>query len=194
MKQEETKPNDNWPVDFHIRLVNAIRLKEFAIEYGCDVPENVVEALNMLVERSRGIEIALNNEEYPDVDYPTAVDVTTLDRAIVALNSVSCPTTLSILSRPKDSDLLSYFRGSMPRELSDEQKRRKEERFLWIMVLVVFIDICSFAGMSWAAVFVIGLLEVAGLATYGRATIAQFWVEFRHQVRRRQNLRRPHVE
>ena len=67
-----------------------------------------------------------------------------------------------IPSDPKDNQISEL--QSKLQELDDE---RHEERFLWVVTIVVIFDAYAFTQMqNWAGALVIGVFELVGLAIY----------------------------
>lgn len=54
-------------------------------------------------------------------------------------------------------------------ELQKTQDDAREERFLWVLIFVIFFDAIIFSGMgSWGGPLVIGVLQLVGLIALGR--------------------------
>ena len=52
---------------------------------------------------------------------------------------------------------------ALERALESEKDSRREERFYWILALIVVFDVASFQHLSWAHSFLVFLLEIIGL-------------------------------
>ena len=160
--------------DFYLRLKDAVRLKDFAIEYGCNIPPAALETINGLAVRAglmrfKGLEML--SDEGTLISAP---EITALDEAIMSLNAATCPTTLSIISRPPDPVLLDYFTKGLPLELAQTQDERRRERFYWIVGLTILFDAFVFQGMNtWIAPLILAALQGVGLAVFGGRSIRE---------------------
>jgi hypothetical protein len=161
-----------FPSDFRSRLVDAMRLKEFAIEYGCQVPDEVLNTLNGLASRTGFVECEGSAIPTNAAFAVSEHDVSALDKAIMLLNSCACPTTLSIFSRPSNVDLFEYFRRGLPDALAQEKSSRGRERFYWLIVLMVLFDAFVFQGMStWTGPLIIGTIEIMAVVAIDRGVV-----------------------
>lgn len=58
---------------------------------------------------------------------------------------------------------------SLEKQLEAERDRRREERFLWVVLLIAGVDIVTFGSMqTWAAPVTIFTLQIIGLLVYAR--------------------------
>ena len=57
----------------------------------------------------------------------------------------------------KNDEQIAKLQG----ELSSEQDKRKEERFIWILVSAFFFNCFSFEHISWYVVLILFILELA---------------------------------
>ncbi|MDL4864690.1 hypothetical protein NPJ88_020380 [Halomonas elongata] len=70
---------------------------------------------------------------------------------------------------PHPSDHASQAVEDLSERLQAEQDARKEERFMFVLAGLVFLNIHTFASSStWTTPIVIGLLQLIGLAIYAR--------------------------
>ena len=52
---------------------------------------------------------------------------------------------------------------ALEKALESEQNNRREERFYWILALIVVLDVASFQHLAWTPSVLIFLLEIIGL-------------------------------
>ena len=52
---------------------------------------------------------------------------------------------------------------ALERALESEKDSRREERFYWILALIVVFDVASFQHLSWAHSVLVFLLEIIGI-------------------------------
>lgn len=58
---------------------------------------------------------------------------------------------------------------SLQKQLNDEQDRHKEERFLWLVVVILMFDAFTFPNMqTWTGPIVIGLIQLIIVIVLGR--------------------------
>lgn len=68
-------------------------------------------------------------------------------------------------SDPTKDDLI----GALQNQLVDEQDKRKEERFVWLCVVILIVDVFTFPHMAiWTAPLLIGIIELLLLIALGR--------------------------
>ncbi len=53
--------------------------------------------------------------------------------------------------------------GALEKAIESERDSRREERFYWILALIVVIDIAAFQHLDWVPSILVFLLEIIGL-------------------------------
>ncbi|WP_342069904.1 hypothetical protein [Yoonia algicola] len=58
---------------------------------------------------------------------------------------------------------------SLQNQLDDERDRRKEERFIWLVIVILMFDAFTFSNMqTWTGPIIIGLIQLIIVIVLGR--------------------------
>ncbi|MGJ8627058.1 MAG: hypothetical protein ACSHXB_08875 [Sulfitobacter sp.] len=74
-------------------------------------------------------------------------------------------TIFSGTSASRKDELIEFLQS----QLDDERDRRKEERFIWLVIVMLMFDAFTFAAMTtWTGPFIIGIIQLAIIIVLGR--------------------------
>jgi len=175
---------DNITTDFYVRLVNAVRLKEFAVEFGYELPAETIDTINALAWRAGIIEFRGSRvlaDKYIDINEE---DVSALDGALLTINSISqtranvmsgatAPMLYAFMSRPRRFDI------SLEEHVEEVKQANQNSQLFWLLAFFLLLDVLVLPTMtSTTAPILIGVIEVFMIVWLRYARIPQWLKRF----------------